>query len=149
MPRLGVGADRVSASDNRPALVKRIGESHVAVVGAGHHQPVFGRRRVAAVPLGAGQLQRPRPVDGLVRLRVEGHTESQGTDSHNEELSEARAASVVGYVIWSGIAPERLTPMGFGEDRLLQQGDSDDVHGTNRRVEFHIESLEGEQTSQR
>lgn len=85
----------------------------------------------------------------ILRLRVEGHTDSQGTDSHNQELSEARAASVVGYLISSGIAPERLTPMGFGEDRLLQQGDSDDVHATNRRVEFHIESLEGEQTSQR
>ena len=85
----------------------------------------------------------------ILRLRVEGHTDSQGTDAHNQELSEARAAAVVTYLVSSGIDPQRLTPMGFGERRLLQQGDSDDVHATNRRVEFHIESLEGEQTSQR
>lgn len=81
------------------------------------------------------------------RLRIEGHTDSQGTEEHNAELSEARANAVLDYLVSQGIDRKRLVAQGFGESRLLQQGDSDDVHATNRRVELHIETLSEDRTS--
>ncbi len=77
----------------------------------------------------------------VVKLRVEGHTDTTGDDQHNLELSQARAESVVAYLVKSGIAAVRLEAKGFGETRPLQPGDSPDVLATNRRVEFHILSL--------
>jgi len=72
------------------------------------------------------------------RIRIEGHTDSQGKDDHNLELSESRAQSVKAYMVKQGVPTERLDAKGYGETRLLQQGDSDEVHATNRRVEFHL-----------
>jgi outer membrane protein OmpA-like peptidoglycan-associated protein len=72
------------------------------------------------------------------RIRIEGHTDSQGNDQHNLELSKARAASVKAYLVKQGVPAERLDAEGYGETRLLQQGDSEEVHATNRRVEFHL-----------
>ncbi len=72
------------------------------------------------------------------RIRIEGHTDSQGNDQHNLELSKARAASVKAYLVKQGVPAERLDAEGYGETRLLQQGDSEEVHSTNRRVEFHL-----------
>ena len=74
----------------------------------------------------------------IERLRIEGHTDSQGTDSYNLELSRKRAEAVAQYVVSAGVDPERLVTEGYGETRPLQEGDSDAVHATNRRVEFHI-----------
>ncbi len=72
------------------------------------------------------------------RVRVEGHTDSTGTAAYNQKLSEARAVAVVAYLVRSGVDATRLEGFGFGEGRPLQLGDSEDVHATNRRVEFHI-----------
>ena len=72
------------------------------------------------------------------RVRIEGHTDNQGKEEHNLELSESRAQAVKAYMVQQGVPGERLDAKGYGESRLLQQGDSDDVHATNRRVEFHL-----------
>ncbi|MBT3222760.1 MAG: OmpA family protein, partial [Proteobacteria bacterium] len=74
----------------------------------------------------------------ITKLRIDGHTDITGSDEHNQKLSEARAASVVAYLVREGIAQDRLVSKGFGETKVLQKGESDDVHATNRRVEFHI-----------
>jgi outer membrane protein OmpA-like peptidoglycan-associated protein len=79
-------------------------------------------------------VQRPE----VQKIRVEGHTDSTGDDQHNLDLSQARAQSVVNYLVKNGIAADRLEAQGFGETRPLQKGDSPDVQATNRRVEFHI-----------
>ena len=76
------------------------------------------------------------------QLRVEGHTDSQGAEAYNLKLSQDRAQAVVAYLIKQGVEPSRLVSDGLGETRLLQQGDSEDVHATNRRVEFHILSMD-------
>src|SRR5690606_37267072 len=74
----------------------------------------------------------------ITKIRVEGHTDTTGTDAHNLELSQQRAQAVVDYLVRSGIEAGRLEAKGLGEAEPLQQGDSEDVHATNRRVEFHI-----------
>lgn len=67
-----------------------------------------------------------------LRFVVEGHTDSSGAPGYNRELSEARAAAVVAYLVARGLAPDRLSAIGYGETRprLADPGDPG-----NRRVE--------------
>jgi hypothetical protein len=67
-----------------------------------------------------------------LRFAVEGHTDSSGSPVHNLELSEARASSVVAYLVRHGVQPERLTARGFGE---MQPRLANPAHPDNRRVE--------------
>lgn len=71
-------------------------------------------------------------------VRVEGHTDSFGTDSYNQQLSERRARSVVRYLIAKGIPGERLEAVGFGESRPIASNDTAQGRAKNRRTEFHI-----------
>jgi outer membrane protein OmpA-like peptidoglycan-associated protein len=53
-----------------------------------------------------------------VRVRVAGYASASGTDDYNQKLSERRAKTVEDYLIKEGgIAPERLTKIGYGETR--------------------------------
>ncbi len=73
-----------------------------------------------------------------VRIEVQGHTDSDGSDAYNIELSDRRAKSVVRYLINRQVDPARLQYAGFGESRPLVEGDSADAKAVNRRVEFHV-----------
>ena len=66
-----------------------------------------------------------------LRLRVVGHTDRLGEPGKNQLLSEQRAAAVKDYLAKAGIAPERLTTIGYGDTRPLHP--SPDAR--NRRVE--------------
>ena len=72
------------------------------------------------------------------RMRIEGHTDSQGPQEYNMRLSTNRAEAVVTYIISRGIDPDRLSFEGFGETRLI--GDERTWEGRyhNRRVGFII-----------
>ncbi|RWD81317.1 OmpA family protein [Mesorhizobium sp.] len=66
---------------------------------------------------------------------IAGHTDSRGTDEYNQRLSEARAKSVVGYLVHSmDIRETRLTAKGLGESQLFDPGNPED--GINRRVQI-------------
>ena len=73
-----------------------------------------------------------------LQIRVEGHTCSIGTDEYNLELSQARARTVVDYLIQKGIDRGRLTPVGFGLSRPLTDNTSEEGRVKNRRVQFEI-----------
>jgi outer membrane protein OmpA-like peptidoglycan-associated protein len=72
------------------------------------------------------------------KIRVEGHTDSQGNDKRNLDLSGRRAAAVVKYLAGKGVAAERLTSEGFGETRPIADNKTKDGRAANRRVEFVI-----------
>ena len=74
-----------------------------------------------------------------IKLRIEGHTDSQGSDSFNQTLSERRARAVRQYLQDQGIAAGRLRSRGLGETMPLDTNRTDSGRATNRRVEFHIE----------
>jgi large repetitive protein len=74
----------------------------------------------------------------IVRVRVEGHTDSKGNDAYNKKLSQRRADAVMSYLITKGIAAARLEAQGFGEDVPKADNGSADGRATNRRVEFTI-----------
>lgn len=74
----------------------------------------------------------------LRRVRVEGHTDDVGTNAYNKDLSDRRARTVVRYLSGKGIAPARLEPAGYGEERPVAPNTSALGRAKNRRVEFTI-----------
>ena len=77
-----------------------------------------------------------------INIIVESHTDSRGSSSYNQGLSERRAKSTVQYVISKGIAEDRLEAVGKGEEESLfdcTNGCSKKQHSQNRRSEFIIE----------
>lgn len=67
-----------------------------------------------------------------------GHTDSRGTEEYNQELSENRAKSVAEYAAFTGVDPERMTIVGYGEDQPIASNETEAGRQQNRRVEIAI-----------
>jgi outer membrane protein OmpA-like peptidoglycan-associated protein len=78
----------------------------------------------------------------VVRLAIEGHTDSDGSREHNLDLSQRRAQTVKKYLSDKGIAPDRLRPVGYGPDRPIFPNDSAENKAKNRRVMFVVEKYD-------
>ncbi len=77
------------------------------------------------------------------KIRVEGHTDDRGKDASNLKLSQARAESVVKYLVEKGLPESRLIAKGYGEVRPIASNKSRSGRASNRRVEFNIVELNG------
>jgi len=75
-----------------------------------------------------------------IKVRIEGHTDSQGSNKYNIKLSNGRAKSVRDYLIGRGVDGERLVSEGFGEDVAIADNRTKVGRAQNRRVEFVITS---------
>lgn len=73
-----------------------------------------------------------------VKLVIEGHTDSEGSDAYNQTLSEKRAQSVVNWLVAHGIASQQLSAKGFGESRPVADNGRPDGRALNRRVEISV-----------
>lgn len=73
-------------------------------------------------------------------IQIEAHTDSQGKDAYNLDLSNRRAASAKNYLVQKGIEPEKIKTMGFGEVRPVDTNATAEGRAKNRRVEFLISS---------
>ncbi|MFP2957253.1 OmpA family protein [Myxococcus sp. 1LA] len=71
-------------------------------------------------------------------VRVEGHTDDQGNDAKNLNLSQRRAKNVVAFLVKAGIAAERLEAVGYGETKPVDTNRTSKGRENNRRVEFNI-----------
>ncbi len=71
-----------------------------------------------------------------LKLRIEGHTDSDGDKSFNQGLSEERAGAVRGLLVESGIASSRLETKGYGESKPVADNSTPEGKANNRRVEF-------------
>jgi outer membrane protein OmpA-like peptidoglycan-associated protein len=74
-------------------------------------------------------------------VEVAGHTDSTGSDSYNQSLSERRAGSVAQYLRSNGIKNERLLTVGMGESRPVADNGSATGRQANRRVEITMVPL--------
>jgi len=96
--------------------------------------------------LAATLVKYPNPV------RVEGHTDNRPISTRyypsNWELSAARAASVVHRFANAGVAPDRLSVVGFGDNRPVKPNDTPAGRDANRRVVIVILSGDGKTTSE-
>ena len=75
-------------------------------------------------------------------IEVQGHTDSKGTTSYNQKLSEERASTVSYYLSGKGITTSRLTINGFGETFPRYTNTTADGQAQNRRVEFLVSANE-------
>ncbi len=81
-----------------------------------------------------GELMQDDPA---LRLSIEGHTDSDGTDDNNMTLSQNRAESVRSYLIDKfGIGGDRLEAKGWGESKAIDSNETAEGKANNRRVEL-------------
>lgn len=73
-----------------------------------------------------------------LRLEVEGHTDSVGSDAFNQELSEQRANAVMTFLVSQGLPQSSITSRGFGKTDPVASNDTPQGRQQNRRVEIII-----------
>lgn len=73
-----------------------------------------------------------------LKLDVEGHTDSVGSDEYNQQLSEHRGEAVRDYLTQQGMAPSSVTTKGFGKTQPIVSNDTASGRQQNRRVELVI-----------
>lgn len=77
-----------------------------------------------------------------IRIELGSHTDCRGRDGYNQQLSEARAESAVAYLIGRGIAADRLSARGYGEEDPVEEciceRCTEAEHQRNRRTSFRV-----------
>jgi len=71
-----------------------------------------------------------------VKVEVAGHTDSQGDDAHNLELSDRRARAVMAYLVERGVDASQMTAKGYGETKPIADNGTSQGRAKNRRVEL-------------
>ncbi|MDX1443873.1 MAG: OmpA family protein [Gammaproteobacteria bacterium] len=74
-------------------------------------------------------------------LKIAGHTDSRGSDSYNQQLSEERAKAVATALANDGVNPERMIVVGYGEARPIATNETAEGRQANRRVELTLEPI--------
>ena len=77
-------------------------------------------------------------TDSVIDVRVEGHTDSRGSDAYNMTLSQSRAESVAAYLVSRGVNSSSLIPVGMGETSPIANNDTAEGQAANRRVDFIV-----------
>lgn len=83
-----------------------------------------------------------------LRIEISGHTDTQGSESYNQKLSQNRAKAVVDYLVKAGFNNSRFEHKGYGEEKPIISDDEisklstkterKEAHAVNRRTEFKI-----------
>jgi cysteine-rich repeat protein len=79
----------------------------------------------------------------IKKVTVEGHTDTQGDDAYNKDLSQRRAAAVVEMLVANGVDGSLLEAIGYGEERPIADNRTKKGRAKNRRVEFVVAGITG------
>ena len=95
----------------------------------------------SAVITPAGETVLQRAVEFFtanagVNATIEGHTDTNGPTEANQELSQARAESVLAFLVANGLDAGRFTAVGFGETQPILLADGTEDFDSSRRIEF-------------
>jgi outer membrane protein OmpA-like peptidoglycan-associated protein len=71
-----------------------------------------------------------------IKIEIQGHTDNVGAARYNKDLSNRRAGSVRKYLASRGVAPDRLTSLGYGMERPIVDNTTPQNRALNRRVQF-------------
>ncbi len=74
-------------------------------------------------------------------IEISGHTDNQGSKTHNLTLSQNRAQSVLNYLVSQGISRDRLTSKGYGDAKPIADNATEEGRKQNRRTEFTITKM--------
>ena len=101
-------------------------------------------RSAESTLLSSAQVKLDQVANALLDVRarnliVEGHTDSQGSTSYNQDLSQRRADAVRDYLIQKGYPADRIQARGIGKGRPIADNASPEGRANNRRVEIIIE----------
>jgi OOP family OmpA-OmpF porin len=77
-----------------------------------------------------------------VEFVIEGHTDSQGREDMNKNLSQSRAESVLSALLSRRVLTSGITAIGYGEEQPIADNDTEEGRAANRRIEFHLVSKE-------
>lgn len=131
------------AEERTETLIVRPVLKKIAVIG----KILFDSARATLKPVSRPTLDNVvkvlRENPGIERVRIEAHTDGEGTEAYNRGLSQRRADTVRHYLIDHGIAAERLESQGFGESRPIADNKTAVGRAKNRRVEFTVLKAEG------
>ncbi len=76
--------------------------------------------------------------NNINRIEISGHTDSEGSDTYNQKLSEGRAKAVVDYLISRGVHPVSMEAVGYGKTKPIDTNLTEKGRAKNRRVEFML-----------
>jgi len=153
IPRLDIDPSGITlysyhASDDNPIYIKNI---RIAEGGVKYYDRVMEDGKIIAngIRFDVGKASLKPESMGIInevvdmmkehpdlRFSVEGHTDSDGNDALNMELSDKRAETVKSTMISMGIAADRLKSKGLGESMPITDNSSPEGKANNRRVEF-------------
>ncbi len=91
-----------------------------------------------------GARERLAKVSGILlaypglKVQIEGHTDSVGSDQYNQQLSEQRAGAVRDYLVQQGVTEAMVTAQGFGKSHPIASNDTAEGRQRNRRVELVV-----------
>ena len=72
------------------------------------------------------------------KIRIEGYTDSEGTDERNQRLSDRRARAVADFLAQNGVDPRRMSTIGYGATRPIADNSTAAGRAKNRRIEFTV-----------
>jgi outer membrane protein OmpA-like peptidoglycan-associated protein len=127
----GTGVD-VTEVDNGEAILVNLPDGVTFATGSSAINPTFQQTLNSVA---ASLVQYPGSL-----VDVYGYTDSTGSESFNQRLSEERAQAVSGFMVGQGVASSRIRWQGFGENPAYFKGDNATEFGRsqNRRVEIKI-----------
>lgn len=134
-PAQAGAADRGGCPEAGPAPVADTGLDNLEPIHFGWSEALLIPESHAKLDAIAARLLREPSIE---RLRIEGHTDSEGDDDHNRQLAQRRADVVAAYLISKGVDASRLEAIGVGEERPIADNHLTRGRAANRRVEFRI-----------
>jgi outer membrane protein OmpA-like peptidoglycan-associated protein len=138
---IAAGIDGVTAVDNRIAVIGEVGTCQKRI------DEYLEDRRVSfksgRAELATASLPVLATVAGIARgcgasFEVASHTDAAGDFAINLKLSQRRAEAVVRYLAQSGVHPDQLRAVGYGETQPVADNVTEAGRAANRRVEFRI-----------
>ena len=73
-----------------------------------------------------------------LKIELSGHTDNVGSNASNEKLSQKRAEAVRSYLVSRGVDGLRITAIGYGSQRPVDENATKEGRANNRRTEFEI-----------
>jgi outer membrane protein OmpA-like peptidoglycan-associated protein len=139
--RMDTQAEKL-ARELEGAQVSRVGEGIAVTFDSGILFPFDSSNLSAAAQSNLGKLADSLQSESQTDVMIVGHTDSDGADAYNQQLSERRGQAASSYLSSHGVAYSRLHSRGRGETEPIASNGGEEGKRQNRRVEVAIYASE-------
>lgn len=132
---------RASAAMASLAEIAKVKEEARGVVITLSGSVLFATGKQELLPIAQdklGEVAKALKDQGFKKIVVEGHTDSRGSATQNEDLSRGRAESVRAYLVSRGIPSDKIEAVGYGSRRPVADNETPEGRANNRRVEIVV-----------